>query len=253
MESEKQILEPRKVDRNSKLPLYQQLYEILREKITTNEWKPGDLIPAETELIKIYQVSRITVRQVLDMFVKEGLVHRQRGRGTFVSLPAIESNLVRITSFTEDMRQRGAIPGTIVLEAYIVPATEELAEKLKIQAGDELICLQRLRLADGEPMSLEESYLIHKYCPGVLERHDYANSPLRVALENDHGIRLVRAQQTIRAMLPDRKLANILKVPLKSAVLQIERISFSQRNVPVEFLRVFYRADRYVLYNELQG
>jgi GntR family transcriptional regulator len=127
-----------RINRNSKLPLYHQLYEILRSNITRGEWQPGDMIPPESELIDRYQVSRTTVRQVLDMLVNEGLIYRQRGRGTFVAHPTVEQALVRIISFTEDMRQRGFKPG------------EELAR------------LERLRLADDEPMSIEDSYLVSR-------------------------------------------------------------------------------------------
>ena len=83
------------IDRNSKLPLYHQLYEILRENITRGEWQPGDMIPPEPELIDRYKVSRTTVRQVLDMLVNEDLIYRQQGRGTFVAHPSLEQMLVR--------------------------------------------------------------------------------------------------------------------------------------------------------------
>ena len=103
------------INRQSKLPLYQQLYEVLRGNITRGEWKPGDLIPAESELIEQYGVSRITVRQVLDMLVQEGLIYRQRGRGSFVAHPTVEQVLQRLVSFTDDMRQRGFAPSTRIL------------------------------------------------------------------------------------------------------------------------------------------
>jgi len=239
------------INRTSKLPLYHQLYEILRGKISSGEWQPGDTIPPESELIERYQVSRTTVRQVLDMLVNEGLIYRQRGRGTFVAHPTIEQGLVRIISFTEDMRQRRFKPGTKVLSSGLVPASQDIAEKLEIEPGEELARLERLRLADGEPMSIEVSHLVHRYCPGVL-RGDYASNPLREALERDYGIRIVRANQVIRAILAPHDLTHLLSIRPKSALLYIERVSYSQHNVPVEFLRIYYRADRYALHNELR-
>jgi len=146
------------VNRHSKIPYYQQLYTILRGKISRGEWKPGDLIPTENELIEIYQVSRSTVRQVLDMLVNEGLVYRERGRGSFIAHPTVEQTMTRIVSFTEDMRQRGFEPGTRVLSARLVPASKEIGERLQVPIGETLACLERLRLADSEPMSIEESY-----------------------------------------------------------------------------------------------
>jgi GntR family transcriptional regulator len=242
----------KRIDRSSRMPLYHQLYEILRGRISTGEWRPGDMIPPEPELMEHYQVSRATVRQVLDLLVNEGLIYRQQGRGTFVTQPTLEQGLVRIISFTEDMRQRGCQPGTQVLSSELIPAPQYIAEKLEVEPGEELTYLRRLRLADGEPMSIEESYLVHRYCPGILQ-YDYASSPLREFMDRHYGIRWSRAKQVIRATLATRELAGLLSVPHRSALLFIERVSFSQDNTPVEFLRIYYRADRYSLYNELQG
>ncbi len=238
------------INRSIKLPYYQQLYEILRNKIARQEWKPGDLIPAESELIKQYAVSRNTVRQVLDMLVKEGLLYRERGRGSFVAHPTVEQGLVRIVSFTEDMRQRGFDPGTRVLGSGLVVASQEIASQLQVPEGEELARLERLRLADGEPMSIEESFLVHRLCPDVLNGN-YDKNPLRQALEQNYGIRLVRAKQIIRAVVATKEQAQHLSIMSKTPLLLIERVSFSQNTVPVEFMRVFYRADRYTIYSEL--
>jgi GntR family transcriptional regulator len=242
----------KQIDRNSKLPLYHQLYEILRGRIVSGECRPGDMIPPESELIEQHQVSRTTVRQVLDMLVSEGLIERERGRGTFVAQPSVEQGLVRIVNFTEDMRMRGCEPSSKVLFSGLIPAPQDVADMLRVEQGEEMARLERLRLADGIPMGIEESNLVHRYCPGVLNG-DYESHSLRETLEKDHGIRLVRAKQTIRAILASPELADTLGIKPRSALLLVVRISFSQENVPVEFLRIYYRADRYVLYNELQG
>ena len=101
-------------------------------------------------------------------------------------------------------------------------------------------------------MSIEESFLVHHLCPGILEG-DYASTPLREALLRDYGIRWSHARQIIRAILAPRNLARTLSIEPDSAVLFLERVSYSQENVPVEFLRIYYRADRYSLVGELQG
>ncbi len=242
----------RQINRASKLPLYHQLYQILRSNITGREWQPGDMIPPESELIERYQVSRTTVRQVLDILTNEGLIYRQQGRGTFVAHPTVEHGMVRIVNFTEDMRMRGCEPSSKVLFSGLVPAPQDIAEKLQVEPGEELARLERLRLADGEPMGVEESYLVHRYCRGVL-KNDYVSNSLRETLVQDYDIRWTHARQTIRAILAPRGLAELLAIRPKSALLFVERVSFSQQNIPVEFLRIYYRADRYVLYNELQG
>jgi len=240
-----------RVDRSRKYPLYHQLHEIVRGNITRGEWRPGDMVPPESELIERFKVSRTTVRQVLDMLVNEGLIYRQQGRGTFVAHPKLEYGLVHMVSFTEDMRRRGFKPSSKVLSSRLMAAPPEIAEKLKVEPGEELAYLERLRLADGEPMSVEESYMVHRYCAGVL-KGNYARNPLREALERDYGIRLVRATQTIRAIAANRKLARALSLRPGAPLLYIERVPYDQRNIPVELLRLYYRADRYSLYNELR-
>lgn len=241
------------INRHSKLPLYHQLYEILRGNIMRGEWRPGDMIPPESELIELYQVSRTTVRQVLDMLVNEGLIYRQRGRGSFVAHPTLEQGLVRIVNFTEDMQQRGFRPASKLLSSGLMPAPQDIAEKLHLEPGEELAHLKRLRLADDEPLGIEESYLVHRHCPDILSRSDYATHSLREVLDREYGIRWGRARQVIRAVLASPDLARLLSMPSRSALLFIERISYSQQNIPIEFLRTYYRADRYSLYNELQG
>lgn len=240
----------RKINRQSKVPLYQQLYEILRSKIDDGEFSPGDMLPPESELIDVYEVSRATVRQVLDMLVNEGLIYRQRGRGTFVTHPTLEQGLTRIRSFTEDMEQRGYEPGTEVVFSGLVPAPDWIAEKLEVAPGDELAKLSRLRTADGGPMSYEDSYLVHASCPGILDG-DYASYPLRFALDEKFGIRIIRARQTIRSVNADEEVAEKLGVAPGAAVFMVDRVGFSEDAYPVEFLRIYYRGDRYVLYNEL--
>jgi GntR family transcriptional regulator len=245
------MLQPETINRHSKLPYYQQLYDILRAKIDRADWSPGDMIPSESDLIDQYEISRITVRQVLDMLVNEGLIYRERGRGSFVAHPTLEQTMSRIVSFTEDMRQRGFVPGTRVLSAQLIPASKDIAEKLHVDPDELLARIERLRTAEGEPMSIEESYLVHRYCPSVLQ-HDYSTQPLREILDRDYSIRLVYAKQVIRAILASKELAGLLEIKASSPLLFIERVTYSQGEIPVEFLRVHYRADRYSLYNELR-
>jgi len=240
------------VVRASKLPLYHQLYEILREKVRRAEWRPGEMIPSESELLKRYGVSRVTARQALDALVRDGLIYRERGRGSFVARPALEKGIMRILSFTEDMLQRGLTPGTRVLCAGVIRAPFEIAEKLSVEAGEELVRLERLRLAENEPLSIEESHLIHRYCPGIL-KHDFAQESLCEVLERDYGIRWSRATQVIRAVVAAPREAEILSIRPRSSLLFLERISYSQQSTPLEFLRIQYRGDRYALYNELTG
>ena len=240
------------VNRNSSLPLHQQLYEILRRKILQEEWEVGEMIPPEPELMEQYNLSRITVRRGLNRLVNEGLIYRQQGRGSFIAERTLEQGLTRIISFTEDMRQRGMIPRTEVLFSDLVPAPEDVAEHLDLQPDVEMARIERLRIANDEPLSIEESFLVHAYCPGILEE-DYAENPLREALGHKFGIRIVRAKQIIRAVRATTRQARLLTISARSPLLFLERVSYSQQDQPVEFLRIYYRGDRYSLFNELNG
>jgi len=239
------------ISRNSKIPLYYQLYNILLNNIKEGVWQPNDLLPSESELVDQYSLSRATVRQAFDMLVNQGYVYRRRGQGTFVARPTIEQNLVRIVSFWEDMKQRGLEPGTKVLEREIVSANEDLANELQVPEGEDLASIVRLRLADGEPMSVEYSYLVHRYCPGVLDQ-DYANNSLRMMLREQFNVNLVYARQRIRAVPATEELAELLDIEHNSPLLHIERVTFSDQDIPIEYLQINLRGDRYTFYTELR-
>jgi GntR family transcriptional regulator len=238
------------LSRQSKVPLYHQLYERLRSRILTGDLEPGDMLPTETELLEKYAVSRNTVRQALDALVNDGLIYRQRGRGTFVARPAIEQGLSRIVSFTEDMRGRSLEPDTVVLNKALIPAPDNIAEALEVEPGTELAHLERLRLADGEPMSVEKSFLVHRYCPGVLAQ-DYGLIPLREELARRYNLHLVHARQKIRATAASPETAKKLTIEPGAPLLFIERTTYSDQGIPVEYLLIYNRGDRYTLYNEL--
>jgi GntR family transcriptional regulator len=233
-------------------PLYLQLYQLLRREIRAGIWKPGDQLPSEPQLVERYDVSRATVRQAMQELVADGLIERKRGRGSFVAMPSLEQNLVRIVSFTEEMQQRGLEPNTHLISATLMPATERIAAKLGVEPGQELARLERLRLADGQPMSVEVSCLVHRYCPNVLE-YDFTQISLRQTLQREYDITLARAEQTIHAIAAEKEMAELLAIEPGEPLLYIERVSYSDYDVPVEYLRRYHRGDRYSLYNELRG
>ena len=186
------------------------------------------------------------------MLVKEGHLLRERGRGSFVAYPKLEHGMTRIVSFTDDMKQRGFVPRTRIIFAGLMPAPAPIAQSLKIAEGEELARIDRLRLANEEPMCVEESFLVHRYIPGILD-HDFTENSLREIKEKTYGIRWSRAMQTIQAIAAPAEIARLLSMKAGAPLLYFERVTFSQDDIPVEYLRVYYRADRYVLYNELVG
>src|SRR5436309_12630764 len=141
--------------RNSPLPRYYQLKEIMRERVRAGEWQPGDLIPSERELGETYGISRMTARQAITDLVNEGLFYREQGKGTFVSQNKITQQLIRLTGFTEDIKASGQLPSTKVLSASMCPADETAAEWLHVKLGDLLFCWHRLRFADAKSLAVE--------------------------------------------------------------------------------------------------
>lgn len=241
----------KRIDPYSKVPLYHQLYSIVRNDIMEDKWKPGELIPTEADFINEYGVSRTTVRQVFDLLVNEGFINRQRGRGSFVAERRLEEQLTRIINFTQDMKQRGFAPSTKVSEADFRQASQSTADLLNIALDDELVCIIRVRSADGKPICIEESYLVSQYVPKLLDSHDFGNESLSEVLAKEYNLSWSRATQTIRAIAATAKIAKLLLVKIGEAILFIERVSYSQSNIPTEFSRVYYHP-RYTLYNDLQ-
>jgi GntR family transcriptional regulator len=241
---------PQTLDRDSLIPLYHQLYEILRSQIERGVWKPGDMIPPESELKQMYDVSQITVRQALENLVDYGLIYRRRGQGTFVAQPRIASSMTRLLTFAEDMRQRGMEPLTKLIDCTTAPLSKHTAVRLEAEPDDEMVIIKRLRYADGEPLSYEVSCLLHKYVPGIMNK-DLNHRSLKELLMTDYNIVMSSAQQTIRAQIVPPDMAHGLHISEDDPVLIIERITRSQHNTPIEFLRIVYRADRYELHHEL--
>ncbi len=239
------------IDRSSRYPIYLQIYNQLRDAIWRGFWQPGDKLPTEQALIAQFEVSRISIRQAFDRLVSENLVYRHQGRGTFVAKPSIRSDAMRIINFSDDMARRGLKPSTRLLSKQLVPVSLGTAERLQIPMGDTVAVIQRLRLADDEVISLEVSTLVHAYCPGILNKHDYAQYSLRRTLLEDYNIRLVRATQTIQAILATKELARQMHIAPGSAILLLNRLTYSQREIPVEVLLIYYRADRYILHHDL--
>ena len=237
--------------RNSPLPRYFQLKEIMRERIRSGEWKPGELIPSERELSEKYGISRMTARQAITELVNEGLFYREQGKGTFVSQRKITQQLIHLTGFTEDIRARGQRPGTKVLSATMHPADEETAEKLHINPGTPIFRLQRLRLADDEPLAIELSQISFKGCEGLL-KEDLENNSLYRLLEAKYGLALMEADQELEAGLTGSEEAQLLKISVASPVLFTRRITYTDRNQPIEYAKAVYCGNKYTFYTHMK-
>lgn len=232
------------------IPLYYQLKQILRERIESGDWPAGFAIPAERELCGEFGVSRATVRQAISGLVNEGLLKREQGRGTFVCRPKVEQGLLRFYSFSEDMREKGLDPKSKVISVGVTRATRGVAKQLGIAPGEEVVKLTRLRIAAGEPLILETSWLPRSVCPG-LEKEDLESATLYGLLRERYGLRLAKAREVFEPVLIDEYEAEHLGVKPGSPALLLERMTYGADGAPVELCKGVVRGDRCRYYVEL--
>ena len=232
------------LDKNGFIPLYYQIQRALMERIHSGELLEGDPLASEEELARMYQVSRMTARQALHGLKTSGYAFSQKGRGTFVTRPKLEKNIMHLRGFTEDMKQRGMVPSSRLLEQTVVKATAELAGKLKVETDEIVMRLRRLRLADDIPMALEDSHIPLKQFPG-LERLNFAKQSLYFVLRERFGVRVAWADEVIEALPATREESELLTIPKRASVLSISRIIMTTEEIPIEVACSRYRGDRY--------
>lgn len=234
----------KKVNKNSPVPLYYQLKDIISELIEDEELKPGDPIPPERELCEYHEVSRMTVNKAIANLVNEGLLYREQGKGTFVAKPKEGYQLSRLLSFTEDMKAKGFRVDTRIISFQKKSATRKIQKALKLSDKEEVFEIKRLRLVDDEPYAIETAYLPYRLCEG-LTRENLDNNSLYDILNREYGIRMDYAEQTIEAVILDDYESSILQVPEKSIALMLSRKTFLEGDRPMEFTKAVYRGDKY--------
>jgi GntR family transcriptional regulator len=226
----------------SSLPLYARLEAELADAIAAGAFPVGSRLPTETELGDRYQASRTTVRKAIENLVARGLVEIRRGTGTFVSQPRITQELTELTGFVEDMEALGYVASARLLDRLIVAAEADVAERLAVAPGTEVMRIRRLRLANGIAMSLDETYLPRDIGDRIVT-HDLDTEPIFSLLEQRYGIPLVEADYQLEAALADHDVAAALTVPAGSPVFLIERTSYSTAGRPVDYEKLHYRGD----------
>ena len=231
------------------MPLYLQLKRLIKAQIQDGRLAPGDRVPSERELSDQFGMSRMTARQALIELVREGLLYREQGRGTFVAVRKVSQGLLTVTSFTEDMHSRGIVPSSVILSLTTEAPSLPDRERLRLDLGHQMVRVRRLRLGDGRPMALEEASLPQSLVEGI-EEHDFSRGSLYEFLKS-RQIELQGAHQTLEAILADEEQAMLLAVPQGAPLLLLERLSYDQFGRPAEFVRAVYRGDRYRFYVEL--
>jgi GntR family transcriptional regulator len=231
------------------IPFHHQVYLDLRGAIDRGEWRPGDRLPPERELAIRYGCSLITVRRALTELARERRLARTPGRGTFVQRPRIDRDLAEEKSFTEEMQVRGLDPETRLVGARPESAGESVANALRLEVGSPTLYLERLRLADGEPLLLEQVHLPAEQFPGLLAS-DLEHNSLYDLLTRRYDTHITRARETLEPVLLRAREARLLGRPPRSPALLVEGIAFAASGIPVEFGRTYVRGDRTRYYVE---
>ena len=228
------------------VPKHTQLRSILLERVETT-LAPHAAIPPERKLMAKYGVSRSTVREAIRQLVEEGVLYRIQGKGTFVTGERVQSDL-HLASFTEDMRRRGLVPATIVMNATLIDAPLEVRAALGLKTGAQVFEVERLRLAGGIPMAFERGYYTATLLPGLGEQ-DLTRS-LYATFATEYGLRLDRAEQTAWAETVLSPMNESLGIDVGTPLLVFRRTS-SAGSTPVEYVTSWYRGDRYQIHMTL--
>lgn len=221
------------LDEKSPVPLYYQLQEIIRSRIEGGEWPPGLQVPPEAELCREFNLSRGTVRQALADLVREGLLHRRRGKGSFVASPKIAQDLLNTAGFSAHAREvLGNELGTRVISVQVVPAAKSLAEKLEVPEGARVVEIRKVKLAMDQPFFLVTAYVPASTCPG-LENADHSRGSLVEMVQERCGSRIVGVKGWFEPVLVDEYEASVLEVDKGSPAMLYERIRYTDTGRPV--------------------
>lgn len=231
------------LNKQSATPLYIQLKNLLRQQVSSGNLEPHSRVPSERELSEQFAISRMTARQALAELISEGQLYTSAGKGTFVAEPKIRQSVQALTSFTEEMRYRGFEPTTRVLRRESVAASGDVASSLRLAEGSAVVMVERLRLADNEPMALETAFLSFAGAEQLIGI-DLGGSLYRVLGER-FGIVPAEAVQEFEADLAQSRERMLLRLHEGAPVLKLRRTTFDTAGAPFEYVTSVYRGDRY--------
>jgi GntR family transcriptional regulator len=233
-------------------PLYRQIKELLTRSLQGGEWQPGDAIPSEMDLAARYKVSQGTVRKAVDELATDNLLVRRQGKGTFVATHAEERTQYRFLRLTPD--EGAGAPGMQrrLLDCRRLRAPPDVARALRLKSGDPVVQVRRLLLAGEQPVVLDDIFLPGALFKGLTtERMTGYRGPMYRLFEAEFGVRMIRAEEKIRAVAADEAQAQALHVAPGAPLLSVERLSLTYGDKPVELRRGLYRTEHHHYRNEL--
>jgi GntR family transcriptional regulator len=231
------------LDFDSRVPLYAQLEVVLAASIADGTYAPGSQLPNEESLLERFGVSRTTLQKTVQNLIKRGLIEIRRGKGTFVAQPRITQELTELSGFVEDMQALGRHPTARLVDQQVLPATEAAARQLGLMAGTPVVRIQRVRLADGVPLSFDETWLPKAIGERIIG-NDLDTEPIFTLLEQKYDTPLLEAEYRLEATCADMTVARELGIERGSPIFLIERTSYSDGHRPVDYEKLHYRGDQ---------
>ena len=235
-------------------PLYQQIKVLILQSLQGGEWKPGDVIPSEMDLAARFRVSQGTVRKAIDELAAENLVVRRQGKGTFVATHAeqqVQYRFLRLLPDTGDASSEGPAQRRII-ECKRLRAPADIARALGLRSGDAVLHVRRVLSFQQVPTILEDLWLPAAPFKGLTaERLDSYRGPMYALFETEFGVRMVRAEEKIRALAASEPACELLKVKAGEPLLSVERTAFTYNDLPMELRRGLYRTDTHHYRNSL--
>lgn len=232
------------LDGSSFVPFYEQIAEQIRALIRSSKLAPGQSYYSEGEIARALRISKMPVRQAFQKLRTEGLLVIAKGKKPVIGAGHVSWNFQELHGFSEEMRRRGLVPSARVLTMELLPAGAEVVQKLRLQAGESVYLLRRLRYIDAEPVAVVTSYLPARIFPG-LDHQDLEKQSLYDVIENVYRRKLQRAEEVIGAVSAGEEEARILEAELNSALLLITETTFDAEDVAIEYSVSLLRGDRY--------
>jgi GntR family transcriptional regulator len=232
-----------KIKRENPKPLYIQLEELIRNNIEEGNWKPNTAIPSESEMNRLYGVSRMTIRSACSQLVQDGVLYRVPGKGTFVSEPKIMTESLAYMGFREQLERMGYEITTELLNVTEKEASFREAQRLQCQQGDPILEIERLRFIKGEPISLHYSRIPFDLRKNLTD-HALEEEQLCVLLEREYNLKPSRVIETFESVTASEKESDLLKVPQGYPLLVLEDILYDQDDKPFEYSKVVFRGDK---------
>jgi GntR family transcriptional regulator len=224
-------------------PLYQQIKGLILQGLQSGEWKPGEGIPSEMELAARYRVSQGTVRKAIDELSNNNLLVRRQGKGTFVATHAEQQVQYRFLKLMPDLGQpkRDGPAQRKIIDCKRLRANAEIGRALALRTGDAVLQVRRVLSFAGAPTILEDLWLPGAPFKGLTaERLSGYHGPMYALFETEFGVRMVRAEEKIKAVVPDDAQCKLLEIKSHTPLLSVERTAYTYNDTPMELRRGFY-------------